>query len=35
MKEKIKQHFDLLFNEAPKTRKALDLKQEMIQRDTV
>ena len=31
MKEKIKQHFDLLFNEAPKTRKALDLKQEMIQ----
>ena len=31
MKEKIRQHFNLLFTEAPKTRKALDLKQEMIQ----
>ena len=31
MKEKIRQHFNQLFAEAPKTRKALDLKQEMIQ----
>lgn len=31
MKEKIMQHFEQLFEEAPKTRKALDLKQEMIQ----
>lgn len=31
MKEKIKQHFNQLFENAPKTRKALDLKQEMTQ----
>lgn len=31
MKEKITQHFNKLFADAPKTRKALDLKQEMIQ----
>lgn len=31
MKEKIKQHFNQIFTEAPKTRKALDLKQEMMQ----
>lgn len=31
MKEKIRQHFNQLFAEAPKTRGALDLKQEMIQ----
>lgn len=31
MKEKIKQHFNQLFDDAPKTRKALDLKQEMTQ----
>ena len=31
MKEKIRQHFNEIFEEAPKTRKALDLKQEMIQ----
>lgn len=31
MKEKISQHFNMLFEEAPKTRKALDLKQEMLQ----
>lgn len=31
MKEKIRQHFNQIFAEAPKTRKALDLKQEMIQ----
>lgn len=31
MKEKIKQHFNKLFADAPKTRKALDLKQEMMQ----
>lgn len=31
MKEKITQHFNQIFAEAPKTRKALDLKQEMIQ----
>jgi len=31
MKEKIRQHFNRIFAEAPKTRKALDLKQEMIQ----
>ena len=31
MKEKIIQHFNQLFEDAPKTRKALDLKQEMTQ----
>ncbi|MCM1214497.1 MAG: permease prefix domain 1-containing protein [Lachnospiraceae bacterium] len=31
MKEKIRQHFNQIFAEAPKTRKALDLKQEMMQ----
>lgn len=31
MKEKIIQHFNQLFDNAPKTRKALDLKQEMLQ----
>lgn len=31
MEEKIKQHFNGLFAEAPKTRKMLDLKQEMMQ----
>ncbi len=31
MKERISQHFNMLFEEAPKTRKALDLKQEMLQ----
>ncbi|MDE6925442.1 MAG: permease prefix domain 1-containing protein [Acetatifactor sp.] len=31
MKENIRQHFNQIFAEAPKTRKALDLKQEMIQ----
>ncbi len=31
MKEKIVQHFNELFMDAPKTRKALDLKQEMTQ----
>lgn len=31
MKEKIREHFDELFEDAPKTRKALDLKQEMVQ----
>lgn len=31
MKEKIRQHFNQIFADAPKTRKALDLKQEMIQ----
>lgn len=31
MKEKIVQHFNQLFEDAPKTRKALDLKQEMTQ----
>ena len=31
MKEKIRQHFDQLFAGAPNTRKALDLKQEMMQ----
>ncbi len=31
MKEKITQHFDKLFEDAPKTRKALDLKREMTQ----
>ena len=31
MKDKIKQHFNQLFDDAPKTRKALDLKQEMTQ----
>lgn len=31
MKEKISQHFNTLFADAPKTRKALDLKQEMMQ----
>lgn len=31
MKEKITQHFNQLFEDAPKTRKALDLKQEMTQ----
>lgn len=31
MKEKIREHFDEIFADAPKTRKALDLKQEMVQ----
>lgn len=31
MKERIAQHFNHLFEDAPKTRKALDLKQEMLQ----
>lgn len=31
MREKINQHFNMLFEDAPKTRKALDLKQEMQQ----
>lgn len=31
MKEKIIQHFNKIFADAPKTRKALDLKQEMVQ----
>lgn len=31
MKDKIRQHFNHLFGGAPNTRKALDLKQEMIQ----
>lgn len=31
MKEKIRQHFNQIFAEAPRTRKALDLKQEMMQ----
>lgn len=31
MKEKIAQEFNRLFEDAPKTRKALDLKQEMLQ----
>lgn len=31
MKEKIVQHFNQLFEDAPKTRKALDLKQELTQ----
>jgi len=31
MKEKIRQHFNEIFAEAPGTRKALDLKQEMMQ----
>ena len=31
MKEKITQHFNKIFADAPKTRKALDLKQEMMQ----
>ncbi len=31
MKEKIVEHFNQLFEDAPKTRKALDLKQEMTQ----
>lgn len=31
MNEKIKQYFNQIFAEAPKTRKALDLKQEMMQ----
>ena len=31
MKDKINQHFNQLFENAPKTRKALDLKQEMTQ----
>lgn len=31
MKEKIREHFNQIFTEAPKTRKALDLKQEMMQ----
>lgn len=31
MKEKIVQYFDKLFEDAPKTRKALELKQEMAQ----
>lgn len=31
MKEKIRQHFNKVFAGAPRTRKALDLKQEMVQ----
>ena len=31
MVEKIKQHFNEIFADAPKTRMALDLKQEMMQ----
>lgn len=31
MKEKIRKHFDMLFEAAPKTRKAIDLKEEMTQ----
>ncbi len=31
MKEKIRQHFNLIFTDAPKTRKAIDLKEEMMQ----
>lgn len=31
MKEKIRQHFNKIFADAPKTRKAIDLKQEMLQ----
>ena len=31
MKEKIRQHFNEIFADAPSTRKALDLKQEMVQ----
>lgn len=31
MRDKITQHFNKLFEDAPKTRKALDLKQEMLQ----
>lgn len=31
MKEKIREHFNQIFAEAPKTRKALDMKQEMMQ----
>lgn len=31
MNEKIKKHINLLFQEAPKTRKAMDLKEEMLQ----
>ena len=31
MKEKITQHFNKVFAGAPRTRKALDLKQEMVQ----
>ncbi|MDE5825469.1 MAG: permease prefix domain 1-containing protein [Lachnospiraceae bacterium] len=31
MKEKIRQHFNEIFADAPRTRKALDLKQEMMQ----
>lgn len=31
MRERITEHFNKLFEEAPKTRKALDMKQEMLQ----
>ncbi|MDE7477222.1 MAG: permease prefix domain 1-containing protein [Lachnospiraceae bacterium] len=31
MKEKIREHFNKLFTDAPRTRKAIDLKQEMMQ----
>ncbi len=31
MKEKIRQHFNMIFTDAPKTRKAIDLKDEMMQ----
>ena len=31
MKEKIRKHINGLFTEAPKTRKAMELKEEMIQ----
>ncbi|MDE7323317.1 MAG: permease prefix domain 1-containing protein [Lachnospiraceae bacterium] len=31
MKEKIRQHFNLIFTDAPKTRKAIELKEEMMQ----
>lgn len=31
MKEKIRQHFNMIFIDAPKTRKAIDLKEEMMQ----
>ncbi len=31
MDERIRQHFNTIFAEAPKTRMALDLKQEMTQ----
>ena len=31
MKEKIRQHFNMIFADAPKTRRAIDLKEEMTQ----